>query len=166
MEKPHAGTSLPKYLALFEKVQADGASCLQDILGDYLEKEVMDSFAEIMDSVNANKEDTFTLVFDPTLVRGMGYYTARKSQPAERRSGCQYQFYLRKVGCLPQNIDIALHKENEKLIFKILKRGEKLKISEAESENDLADSGLRYDLTVPPSTPILSILSSVINTPS
>ena len=39
--------------------------------------------------------------------------------------------------------------ENEKLIFKILKRGEKLKINEAETENDLADSGLRYDLTLP-----------------
>lgn len=39
--------------------------------------------------------------------------------------------------------------DNEKLIFKIMKRGEKLKISEAKEENDLADGGLRYDLTVP-----------------
>ncbi len=39
--------------------------------------------------------------------------------------------------------------ENEKLIFKIMKRGEKLDIAGAESENDLADSGLRYDLTLP-----------------
>ena len=39
--------------------------------------------------------------------------------------------------------------ENEKLIFKILKRGEKLKIEEAAQENDLVDSGLRYDLTLP-----------------
>ncbi len=39
--------------------------------------------------------------------------------------------------------------DNEKLIFRILKRGEKLKISEAKEENDLVDSGLRYDLTVP-----------------
>ena len=39
--------------------------------------------------------------------------------------------------------------ENEKLIFKILKRGEKLNLATAESENDLVDSGLRYDLTVP-----------------
>ena len=39
--------------------------------------------------------------------------------------------------------------ENEKLIFKILKRGEKLKIDEAQTENDLVDGGLRYDLTVP-----------------
>ena len=39
--------------------------------------------------------------------------------------------------------------ENEKLIFKILKRGEKLKLEEAAGEADLVDSGLRYDLTVP-----------------
>jgi histidyl-tRNA synthetase len=39
--------------------------------------------------------------------------------------------------------------ENEKLIFKIMKRGEKLKLETAKEENDLTDSGLRYDLTVP-----------------
>lgn len=39
--------------------------------------------------------------------------------------------------------------ENEKLIFKILKRGEKLKLQEAEEEADLVDFGMRYDLTVP-----------------
>jgi len=39
--------------------------------------------------------------------------------------------------------------ENEKLIFKILKRGEKLNLETAETEADLTDSGLRYDLTVP-----------------
>ncbi len=39
--------------------------------------------------------------------------------------------------------------ENEKLIFKIMKRGDKLRIKDAECENDLVDNGLRYDLTVP-----------------
>ncbi len=39
--------------------------------------------------------------------------------------------------------------ENEKLIFKILKRGEKLNLSEATTEEEVADSGLRYDLTLP-----------------
>lgn len=39
--------------------------------------------------------------------------------------------------------------DNEKLIFKILKRGEKLKLETAETEADLVDGGLRYDLTVP-----------------
>ena len=39
--------------------------------------------------------------------------------------------------------------ENEKLIFKVLKRGEKLKLETAQSENDVVDFGMRYDLTVP-----------------
>lgn len=39
--------------------------------------------------------------------------------------------------------------DNEKLIFKILKRGEKLNVAEAVSEESIVDSGLRYDLTVP-----------------
>ena len=39
--------------------------------------------------------------------------------------------------------------DNEKLIFKILKRGEKLKLAEATEEADVVDGGLRYDLTVP-----------------
>lgn len=39
--------------------------------------------------------------------------------------------------------------DNEKLIFKIMKRGNKLNLAEAGTENDLTDSGLRYDLTVP-----------------
>ncbi len=39
--------------------------------------------------------------------------------------------------------------DNEKLIFKILKRGAKLNLETAGAEEDLVDSGLRYDLTVP-----------------
>ena len=39
--------------------------------------------------------------------------------------------------------------ENEKLIFKVLKRGEKLDLGAATTEADLADLGLRFDLTVP-----------------
>ena len=38
--------------------------------------------------------------------------------------------------------------ENEKLIFKILKRGEKLNLETATEEMDVVDNGLRYDLTV------------------
>lgn len=39
--------------------------------------------------------------------------------------------------------------DNEKLIFKILKRGEKLNVKDAMTEEEVVDSGLRYDLTVP-----------------
>ena len=39
--------------------------------------------------------------------------------------------------------------ENEKLIFKVLKRGEKLNVAQAQEERDVVDFGMRYDLTVP-----------------
>ena len=39
--------------------------------------------------------------------------------------------------------------DNEKLIFKILKRGEKLDLNTQSEEGQLCDLGLRYDLTVP-----------------
>ena len=48
-----------------------------------------------------------------------------------------------------ENLSSKLGGENEKLIFKILKRGEKLKLENAAGEADLVDGGLRYDLTVP-----------------
>lgn len=66
-----------KYLDLFTEIQnsADGIACLMDKLGDFLDADVMASFREIVDSVKATQADTFELVFDPTLVRGMSYYT-------------------------------------------------------------------------------------------
>src|SRR5215831_20926851 len=39
--------------------------------------------------------------------------------------------------------------ENERLIFKVLKRGERLDLAAASTEADLVDLGLRFDLTVP-----------------
>lgn len=39
--------------------------------------------------------------------------------------------------------------DNEQLIFKILKRGAKLNIEEATTQEEVVDGGLRYDLTVP-----------------
>ncbi|MCR5501257.1 MAG: histidine--tRNA ligase [Acetatifactor sp.] len=66
-----------KYLDLFTEIQsaADGVSCLTEKLGDFLDAEVMASFREIISSVKATQADSFELVFDPTLVRGMSYYT-------------------------------------------------------------------------------------------
>ncbi len=51
-----------------------------------------------------------------------------------------------------ENINLLLGSDggdNLKLIYKILKRGEKLDLNNVKDENDLVDSGLRYDLTVP-----------------
>ena len=63
----------------------------------------------------------------------------------------QFGFTSMEAPCVEhiENLTSKQGGDNEKLIFRILKRGEKLKIDEAKEENDLVDSGLRYDLTVP-----------------
>lgn len=51
-----------------------------------------------------------------------------------------------------ENIETLMGKygdEGSQLIFKILKRGEKLDLAKTVSESDLSDLALRYDLTVP-----------------
>ena len=72
--------SVDKYMELFQSIQgkenvAQGVSCLAKQLGDFLEKDVADNLTEIAACVNDTKEAEFDLVFDPTLVRGMSYYT-------------------------------------------------------------------------------------------
>ena len=62
-----------------------------------------------------------------------------------------YGFTPIETPCM-ENIENLSNKqggENEKLIFKVLKRGEKLRLDEAKEEADLVDYGMRYDLTVP-----------------
>ena len=62
-----------------------------------------------------------------------------------------YGFMSMETPCVEhiENLCSKQGGDNEKLIFKILKRGEKLKIKEAQEESDVVDGGLRYDLTVP-----------------
>ncbi|HAN50908.1 MAG TPA: histidine--tRNA ligase [Lachnospiraceae bacterium] len=72
--------SVDKYVALFSGLHdkrsvAEGCAFLMDTLGDFLDPEIAKSLEEIETAVNASKEAEFELVFDPTLVRGMGYYT-------------------------------------------------------------------------------------------
>ena len=66
-----------KYLSLFQKMEEakDGLAYLSKELEGFLDEEVSVSLQEIMESVGATKSSDFELVFDPTLVRGMSYYT-------------------------------------------------------------------------------------------
>lgn len=77
LENGFSKESVDKYLALFKGMESaeDGLSYLADKLGDFLEEEVRVSLNEIMESVRATRCSDFELVFDPTLVRGMSYYT-------------------------------------------------------------------------------------------
>ena len=79
-EEGYTKESIDKYLELVELLKdrkdvAEGVAFLKDKLGDFLDQEVADSLTEIATAVNATKNAEFTLVFDPTLVRGMSYYT-------------------------------------------------------------------------------------------
>ena len=73
----YAKELVDKYLSLFQGMQTaeDTLSFIEEKLEDFLENEVRTSFRDIIESVNATKSDCFELVFDPTLVRGMSYYT-------------------------------------------------------------------------------------------
>ena len=72
-----AKESIEKYQSLFDGVKKaeDGVQYLADTLGEYLDADVMTNFKDIITAVEATKGDFFRLVFDPTLVRGMSYYT-------------------------------------------------------------------------------------------
>jgi histidyl-tRNA synthetase len=78
-ESGFAKASIDKYLALFDLV--DGAAnkiealCDTLSLAGCLDGSVKQSLLEIVSSVEATKAADFKMVFDPTLVRGMGYYT-------------------------------------------------------------------------------------------
>ena len=79
-EEGYAQDKIDQYLGLFEmladkKDVAEGVSCLSETLGEALDPAVAESMKEIAAAVNAAKEADFALVFDPTLVRGMSYYT-------------------------------------------------------------------------------------------
>ncbi len=72
-----AKESVDKYLGLFRGMEEaeNSLAYLADELGSFLEDDVKSSLQEIMDSVQTTKSADFELVFDPTLVRGMSYYT-------------------------------------------------------------------------------------------
>ncbi|MBO6113928.1 MAG: histidine--tRNA ligase [Lachnospiraceae bacterium] len=69
--------AVDKYLKLFDAVTGDieGVKYIKETLGDFLDAEVSDNLATIITSVENAKSADFKMQFDPTLVRGMSYYT-------------------------------------------------------------------------------------------
>lgn len=69
--------SVDKYLGLFKNVSPDieGVRYLKETLGDFLEVGVAEDLETIITSVEGTKSADFKMAFDPTLVRGMSYYT-------------------------------------------------------------------------------------------
>ncbi len=77
LREGYAKESVEKYLELFRGVESaeNGIEYLATVLEGFLEPEVKQNLLEIIQSVEAAKTADFKLVFDPTLVRGMSYYT-------------------------------------------------------------------------------------------
>ena len=77
LENGFAEEAVERYLSLFKNMEEaeNGLQYLADALGDFLEEGVKQSLSEIIESVSVTKEAEFEMVFDPTLVRGMSYYT-------------------------------------------------------------------------------------------
>lgn len=72
--------NVDKYMNLFDELNEinsfdESIDFVKNTLKDNLDSEVAESLKEIYSSVNQLKQADFELVFDPTLVRGMGYYT-------------------------------------------------------------------------------------------
>ncbi|HBA46304.1 MAG TPA: histidine--tRNA ligase [Lachnospiraceae bacterium] len=77
LENGFAGDVVKKYLELYQGLAEaeDGLGYVAEKLGENLDSSVTEGLQEIIDSVNAAKTADFRMVFDPTLVRGMSYYT-------------------------------------------------------------------------------------------
>ena len=73
----YAEESVEKYLALFQEITDDveGVRTCKEKLQGFLAPEAADSLEMIITSVESAKEADFRMKFDPTLVRGMSYYT-------------------------------------------------------------------------------------------
>jgi histidyl-tRNA synthetase len=64
------------YLAMYEKAKdADCQAFCEDISEECLDRTVVTNMTEIISSAKTMVADGVKVVFDPTLVRGMGYYT-------------------------------------------------------------------------------------------
>ena len=76
-EAGFAKDSIDKYISILDikETGIDALDKLSDILGSYIDSEVIDKMSMIFDTIEKSKDISFTLQFDPTLVRGMGYYT-------------------------------------------------------------------------------------------
>lgn len=77
LESGYPQAAVEAYVAFFRKA-GQGLGCAEfcgEALADTLEAGVVQNLDTILDCVRATAAGSFELVFDPTLVRGMGYYT-------------------------------------------------------------------------------------------
>lgn len=77
MEAGFDQEKVDRYVGMFTEMEEseDSLCYLEEKLSEVLEDGVIDNLRTIRQSVEATRACRFELVFDPTLVRGMSYYT-------------------------------------------------------------------------------------------
>jgi len=77
LENGNAPESVSRYMEILRTVtnDAEGVKKLGETLKDVMDPSVCQGLVHIMETVKDVAEAEFGLVFDPTLVRGMSYYT-------------------------------------------------------------------------------------------
>ena len=77
LEEGFDAAAAGRYRTLFEGLNAseNPLSYLEEKLAGVIEEEVIPNLRETIETVEATKQADFKLVFDPTIVRGMSYYT-------------------------------------------------------------------------------------------
>ncbi len=76
VENGYAEEVVDKYLAIYENIKE--TSCedfCATVSEEFLDKSVVAAMEEIISCAKAMVNENVTIMFDPTLVRGMGYYT-------------------------------------------------------------------------------------------
>ena len=76
VENGYAEEVVDKYLAIYENLKESscGEFCKNGV-GEFLDQSVLDAMEEIISCAKSMVNENVTIMFDPTLVRGMGYYT-------------------------------------------------------------------------------------------
>ena len=149
-------TAVGKYANLFKElsVKENPIAYLKDELKDVLEADAFDNLSGIMEAVSAAGNEGFEMVFDPTLVRGMGYYTGtifevemaglglsvagggRYDKMVGRFTGtdtpaCGFSIGFERIITILLDQDFKIPGENEKVAFLLEKGLPSDKIAEA-----------------------------------
>lgn len=74
-ENGFSGECADRYLKLYDTPETDCESFCSGIDKEYLKPEDTESLNTVIESVKAMADQRMSIVFDPSLVRGMGYYT-------------------------------------------------------------------------------------------
>ena len=133
-ESGFAPEAVDKYMSLFKGMEgADNRlKYLADTIADYMDADVEAGLSEIIDSVQATKAADFDLVFDPTLVRGMSYYTG---------TACGFSIGFERIILLMLESGFKIPGESKKVAYLIEKgvSGQKLCDIIAKAQDARAD---------------------------